>query len=332
MTNLFELKERILRFCSSYEGYLIYAYKFVLALILFGMINGSIGFVEAISTWPIAIALALGCCLLSMSFTAYVAMGLVLVNLFALSPEVALVALLVFGIVFFLYFRFSPHDMVLFTITPVMCAIGIPYVLPIAAGLLRKRRSVTALVGGAFVYYFVAGIYQNINALKLIVAGVEIDSAKLSIAVGQVLENKEMHMMLFLFAITTIVVYSIRRTSMQYAWKMAIVVGVLIQMSGMLIGYILLDVTNKMIGMLVGNLLAALMGFAIEFMFMDLDYSRTERVQMEDDEYYYFVKAIPKKMVASTEKTVKEFNGTPGFALKMKSKKKEKEGENRAES
>ena len=330
MTSLYELKEQILRFCSCYEVYLIYAYKFVVALVLFSLINGSIGFIELISTWPVAIALALGCCLVSMSFTAFVAMALVLVNLYALSPEVALVAFLVFGIVFFLYFRFSPHDMVLFTITPIFCAMGIPYVLPIAAGLLRKRRSVTALVGGAFVYYFIAGIYQNINALKLIVAGVEVDSAKLSIAVGQVLENKEMHMMLFLFAITTVVVYSIRRTSIQYAWKMAIVVGVLIQMSGMLIGYILLDITNKMIGMLVGNLLALLIGFALEFMFMNLDYSRTERVQMEDDEYYYFVKAIPKKMVTSSDKTVTEFNGTPGFASKMKSKKKE--GENRAES
>lgn len=332
MTNLFELKERILRFCSSYEGYLIYAYKFVVALILFCMINGSIGFVEAISNWPLALVLAAGCSLLSMSSTAFVAMALVLVNLFVLSPEVAVVAFFVFGIIFFLYFRFSPHDMALFTITPVMCAMGIPYVLPIAAGLLRKRRSATALVGGAFIYYFVAGIYQNLSALKLIVAGAKVDSTKLSIAVGQVLENKEMHMMLFLFAITTIAVYTIRRASVQYAWKLAIVVGVLIQMSGMLIGYILLDITNKMIGMLVGNLLALLIGFALEFMFMNLDYSRTERVQMEDDEYYYFVKAIPKKMVASTEKTIKEFNGTPGFALKMKSKKKEKEGENRAES
>lgn len=329
MTGLFELKERILRFCSSYEVYLVYAYKFVVALILFGMINKNIGFVEEISTWPIAIALASGCCLLSTGVTAFVAMLLVLVNLFVLSPEVSFVALLVFGIVFFLYFRFSPHDMVLFTITPVMCALGIPYVLPIAAGLLRKRRSATALAGGAFVYYFIAGVYQNMNALKLIVAGVEVDSAKISIAVGQVLENKEMHLMLFLFAITTIVVYTIRRMSIQYAWKLAIVVGVLIQMSGMLIGYILLDVTNKMIGMLIGNLIAALVGFAIEFMFMNLDYSRTERVQMEDDEYYYFVKAIPKKMVTSADKTVTEFNGTSGFALKMKSKKKE--GENRAE-
>lgn len=34
--------------------------------------------------------------------------------------------------------------------------------------------------------------------------------------------------------------------------------------------------------------------FLIEFLCFNLDYSRTEKVQFEDDEYYYYVKAVPK--------------------------------------
>ena len=52
---------------------------------------------------------------------------------------------------------------------------------------------------------------------------------------------------------------------------------------------------------------------------MDLDYERTERVQFEDDDYYYFVKAVPKKMVTSTEKTVKQFG--QGFWEKRNERK-----------
>ena len=36
--------------------------------------------------------------------------------------------------------------------------------------------------------------------------------------------------------------------------------------------------------------------------------SRTERVQFEDDEYYYYVKAVPKMYVAVKEKQVKTIN------------------------
>ena len=43
---------------------------------------------------------------------------------------------------------------------------------------------------------------------------------------------------------------------------------------------------------------------------MDLDYERVERVQYEDDDYYYFVKAVPKKMVTSSEKVIKHFGNT----------------------
>ena len=35
----------------------------------------------------------------------------------------------------------------------------------------------------------------------------------------------------------------------------------------------------------------------LEFFFYNLDFSRVERVQFEDDEYYYFVKAVPKMFV-----------------------------------
>ena len=39
-----------------------------------------------------------------------------------------------------------------------------------------------------------------------------------------------------------------------------------------------------------------------------MDYSRTEVVQFEDDEYYYYVKAVPKNVLATPEKKVKRIN------------------------
>ena len=83
--------------------------------------------------------------------------------------------------------------------------------------------------------------------------------------------------------------------------------------------------------MMFGNLLAAVVGFVLEFLFMDLDYSRTEYVQFEDDEYFYYVKAVPKKMVTTSEKTIKEFTGFTGFAQKVKAKKEAEEKVTRKE-
>ena len=58
-----------------------------------------------------------------------------------------------------------------------------------------------------------------------------------------------------------------------------------------------------------GVVAAAVIGLILQFFFFNLDYTRTERVQFEDDEYYYYVKAVPKLYVANTEKKVQKFSG-----------------------
>ena len=57
------------------------------------------------------------------------------------------------------------------------------------------------------------------------------------------------------------------------------------------------------------NALVLLLGVVVTLMFRDLDYSRVENVQFEDDEYYYYVTAVPKIRIAEEEKRVKRITG-----------------------
>ena len=67
--------------------------------------------------------------------------------------------------------------------------------------------------------------------------------------------------------------------------------------------------TNLSIGTtILGLLLALAVAKVFEFFCFAIDYSRIENVQFEDDEYYYYVKAIPKMTVAAPEKRVKRIN------------------------
>ena len=49
-------------------------------------------------------------------------------------------------------------------------------------------------------------------------------------------------------------------------------------------------------------------GLILELFFFSVDYARSENLQYEDDEYYYYVKAVPKLSVSTPEKTVKRIN------------------------
>ena len=325
MTKLIELKDKVFKFCAEYEKWLRIVCKFVLALTFFCIINDSIGFMEEVSTFPVAFVLALVCCVLPQAATIIIASILVLLNLYALSVEVALTALIIFVVLFLLYFRFAPKDSVLFILTPILFKLKIPYVLPIGSSLLRDVYSVFAIVCGTISFYFVDGIYQNVSSLaSTIVDGEDAATVKFTITVSQLLSNKEMYLMVGVSVLTSIVVYAVRRLSVEHAWKIAIVSGVLVQISGLFAGYLLFSISGKTIGMILGNIVALLIGFVLEFLFLDLDYERTEHIQFEDNDYYYYVKAVPKKMVTSSEKTIKHFGNTasigkrkPSFKTKM---------------
>ena len=63
MTQIYELKDKIVRFHAEYEVYLAYVYKFIVAFVLFCLINAKIGFMERIAELPVSLILALVCSL-----------------------------------------------------------------------------------------------------------------------------------------------------------------------------------------------------------------------------------------------------------------------------
>jgi uncharacterized membrane protein len=145
----------------------------------------------------------------------------------------------------------------------------------------------------------------------------EQSSSKFDISVGQFLGNKEMYLVIVIFVITAIVVYLVRRMEVDNAWTLAIISGALIQIAGLFVGYIVLGVTGKTLWLIAGNIISLLIAFILQFLFMNLDYARTERVQFEDDDYYYYVKAVPKKTVAVREVTVKHFGNTASMGKRI---------------
>lgn len=318
MTQIYELKDKIIKFHAEYELYLKYVYKFIIAFALFWVINGKIGFMERIAEIPVSLILALVCSLLPIGMTLFVAAALVAAHLSVLSLEVAAAALLIFVLIIFVYFRFAPKDGLIVVITPILHTLGIPYLVTIGTGLLRNVYSVAAVACGTVVYYFVDGIYQNVVALQMTAAGARIDASKVTVSIEQLLFNKEMYLTVAVFVIAAIVVYLVRRLNMDHSWKVAILVGTLVQVAGLLTGYLIFDIQGRWVPMIVGSLISGVLALGIEFIFMDLDYTRTERVQFEDDEYYYYVKAVPKRSVTVTEKNITQFTGFPHFGKKKK--------------
>ena len=317
MNKLLEIKDKAVKFYGEYENYIFPVIKFVIAFAAFLTIDLNIGYMTQIRSLPVALVLALLCALFPANTAIFIASVMILLDMYALSIEAAAITLVLFIVLYFLYFRFAPKDSMVTLLTPVCFQLHIPYVMPVAAGLLRKAYSVIAIVCGTLVYYFLDGIRQNASALAEVTDKKGGSATKLNVTMGQLLENKEMLLVMVVFVITTLVVYQVRRLNINNSWNIATVAGILIQFVLLLVGYLVLGMTSRIVWLIVGSIISLLVGVVIRFIFMDLDYARTENVQFEDDEYYYYVKAVPKKMIATEEKVVKHFGNTGSLGKKI---------------
>ena len=153
MTSLLELKQYIIRFYSKYETYISYVWKFVMALITIGIINNKLGYMQPLNNIAIVLMASLLCAILPANCIVLVAAVFMLGHLYSMAIESALIAVIIFLLMFLLYFRFSPKDTLAVLLTPIFFYLHIPYVMPLALGLLGLPTSIVSVSFGVIIYY-----------------------------------------------------------------------------------------------------------------------------------------------------------------------------------
>ena len=308
MTTLLIAKQYIRTFINKYEVYLKPVLKLMVALISLMMINGKIGYMHKLDNTSIVLMVALMCSFMPMNFIVFVAAAFTVLHMYALSLECAVITLVLFLVMFLLYFRFSPKDTLVVLLTPLCFMLKIPYVIPLVMGLLGSPASAVSVGCGVMATYLINYIADSATVLSAMEA--EDMAAKFRFIIDGFLENKDMVLIIAAFAVTIVLVYMIKRMSIDYSWTIAIIAGALADMMILLIGDLLFDTNVSIGGLILGTIVAVLIAIVVEFFAFHVDYSRTERVQFEDDEYYYYVKAVPKRNISVPSKTVKRINTT----------------------
>lgn len=307
MTEILLLKETLKKIYGKNDMFLRPLGKFILALVVLCIVNAGTGYMKSLSGFFIALIISIICCVMPGGFTVLSVTLVLTAHLYALSLELAVVALIVFLIMYLFYFRFSSKGSIWLVITLICFTWKIPYVVPIAVGLLSGLYSIVPVIFGAIIYYFID--FSKRYAVVLAgTAAEERDIFDNFLDVINGLMNKEIILVAISFALTIAIVYVIRRLSINYAWIYAVVAGALTDFVMILVGNVIFRTNLSFFGNLIGLILAIVVGLILNLFFFGVDYSRTERVQYEDDNYYYYVKAVPKYSVSKSEVRVKKID------------------------
>ena len=307
MVKLLELKEQIKNFYAEHEGYMQPLFKFLVIFISQVIIKFHFQVDNIVSSWIIIVAASVIFAFMPWSLIVTGLLAAIIIDIFSLSMELAGLVLMLILVMLILFFRFTPNQGLFLIFVPLAFFIQIPYLIPIAAGLLFAPTAVVSVTFGTLLYYIIDTISTHKEAITNIASGDNTPTGSFTI-VNMVTGNTEMYLIMASFVVTVLVVYFIRRMSINNAWMISIISGGLLNFVIILVGSLVLKIDYSTVGLIIGAVISVILAYILQFFVFSLDYTRTEHTQFEDDEYYYYVKAVPKINVTAPAMNVKRIN------------------------
>lgn len=312
MMTLLEFRARIRELYQKFSMYIDPMVKFLIALLVFTMINTSIGYEDRLTKAPILLLLSLLCAFTPSSVLVLVAMFVSIAHIYKASIILAILIVLIFIVLYCFFLRYTPKYGYVVLAIPILFPIHLPYAVPILLGLIANPITILPTSCGVIVYY----IFYIIKEEALSQTGISLDDTLVLYqrVIEKILGNKQMIMTIIMFAVIICVVYVVRRLKIEYAYEIAIGAGAVTSILGFLIVDLQLDISKQIGTMVLGTIISAVLVVIIQFFRRVLDYTAVENVQFEDDDYYYYVKAVPKINVSVPQIRVKRISAPKGLA------------------
>jgi hypothetical protein len=306
MKTLVTIRDSIKDFVSKYEKFVMPVIKFLLTFLVLVSFNSVMGYSSDMSSPAFMFLVSLICAFLPIQLTVLFVGIIGGIHMYAVSLEIAATYAGLFILMYLLYLRFAPKYGWIVILTPLFYMMKLHYVVPIVVGIFIGPVGIVPAAFGVIFYYFTQHVSDLVDLLATVS---EEDSIQgFSYILNGLLQDKEMLLTIVVFALVIAITYLIYKQSFQYSWMIAIAAGAVLSIVLFLMGGIVLEADIDIVVIFIGTVVGALLALVAQFFKGVLDYSRTENVQFEDDEYYYYVKAVPKVRVAEQNVKVKKIN------------------------
>ncbi|GKX28348.1 hypothetical protein SH1V18_08280 [Vallitalea longa] len=309
MTKLYEIREVLITLFKRYERYIVPITKFIVALLVFFKLNGFLNFAKVLNNPLVNILFAAIASVIPGNWLVLILIFVISTHLFYASLEALGIIFMLMIIIYLLFIRIFPKMGHFIIAVPLLFSLGIPYIIPIFAGLFVGPIAIVPVCIGVAVYYF-SGHMATILSIK---TGSYTDLPDIIMnmyksIMDSLFNDKAMMLTIIIFIGVILITYFISRLEIDYVWYIAIVAGSITNMLGFTIGNIILKTDISILGVVLGSILAIIVVSACQFLKVCLHYTRAEKVQFEDDDYIYYVKAIPKIKIGKQVKKIKRIN------------------------
>jgi len=306
LTTLLEFRGMARSFFQKYQLIIEPVFRFVIAYLAFHTINTSLAYNTTVANPAIELCMAtIGAFLPPVVLILMCAM-LAILQVYSASPILAALVVVIFAVLFCFIARFSGKYAYAVVAVPILFIFKIPYLVPLLLGMIATPMAIFPTVSGVIIYF----VFQVIQeaATRQDISSLDATLALYIDVVNSLFKHKEMFITAAIFAVVILVMWLVRRLRFEFVFEITIVLGAIINILGFLLVNLQLDINVGTGSMILGTVISMLLVFVAQFFRVVLDYTSVEHVQFEDDDYYYYVKAVPKIDVTRLQKNVTTFS------------------------
>lgn len=304
LTKLLEIRNIVIDTYRKVRFFVNPVIKFIIALLVFSNINSAIGFNPDFAKTSIVLVMSLVSAVTPGGVMVFLAMVLALLHVYFASVFLSVIVLMIFIVLYAALMRFSNGNAIVAVLVPLLAPLNLHFAVPMVLGCVATPVSVLPCACGVVFYYLIdiiktvsGKVIEEINLDEIITYYKDI----LDVIIGQ----KEMYIVIIVFALVIIVVFLLRRLPFDYSFLISVGVGAAVNIIGLLVGSLKFDLSISVGSIIFMSIICAVITMASDFMKRVLDYTAIEHVQFEDDDFYYYVKAVPKIKISMTNHNIR---------------------------
>ena len=291
MNTLLIIRDSLIEKYNRFDFVLRPLIRFVIAFIILTVLQSKVGYFGQFSRLVVIAAFSVFCAFFPLGCISVVAGVFLLADMVSISYAMAIFGAGSLMLIFILYYGFKPGTGIIMALVPFAFALDLPFLIPVMLGLNVGIYSVIPAAIGVFIWNMIKYFMENAAVLSEAPAA-DIADSFVEISRG-ILNDRYMLAVILAFVVAIIAVSIISNSSMNYSWPAAVTAGIAVQA----VVFIAADIIyggRPLVMDVIGLIASFLISMLYALVFYSVDYRNTERLRFEDDDYVYYVKAVPK--------------------------------------
>ncbi|MCR5625036.1 MAG: hypothetical protein K6G11_07320 [Lachnospiraceae bacterium] len=317
MTKLVLLQQFIEEFYKKHNRICVILGKFIFVLAALLSTNYLIGYSPIIQKWYVLACIAGVSVFLPENIILFAVMAVSVMNIYYVSVPLSGLVVMFLLILYLLFLRLEKTHMYVILGMIILHILHLPYLMPLLVGIFLTPVGVISMCTGIFIYHL-------FNAINLVVSVSSEDALFYTQVMDEMFSKMALQEEVLIFALVAVVVYLIRTNDNEYFIYISIVVGSVLDLILFLLLNFLFSNNMEILYFILEISISFVIAMILIFFRFPLNYAQVEKMQFEDDEYYYYVKAVPKLKVNAMERSVMRFNA------KRRGSRKDKEPEEKS--